>query len=91
MGRLAGVVHALEMAFDAVSRRDCALANVRTYLPPLPLWLRDDVPPVEAETPEPDAAERGRLDELVSPWRAKYPGCRWRRCCRMTAPRRTVM
>jgi nucleotide-binding universal stress UspA family protein len=66
--------HVLETAFDAASRRDCALAIVRTYLPPLPLWLRDDVPPVEVETPEQDAAERGRLDELVSPWRAKYPG-----------------
>jgi nucleotide-binding universal stress UspA family protein len=63
----------LETAFEAARSRGCALRIVRTYLPPLPLWLRDDMPPVDVEPPELDATERSRLAELVAPWRAKYP------------------
>jgi len=63
----------LGTAFEAASRRGCALQIVRSYLPPVPLWLRDDMPPAEVETPELEAAEESRLAELVAPWRAKYP------------------
>jgi nucleotide-binding universal stress UspA family protein len=44
----------------------------RAYLPTIPLWLRD-VPATEVPTPDQDADERARLEELLAPWLAKYP------------------
>lgn len=65
--------HVLGTAFEAAASRGTTLAVVRCYLPPVPLWLAGTVPPTEIATPESDAEERARLDELVAPWRAKYP------------------
>ncbi|MGA5298298.1 universal stress protein [Nucisporomicrobium flavum] len=66
--------HVLGVAFEAAASRGSALAVVRSYLPPVPLWLAGTVPAAEVSTPEADAAERARLAELVAPWQAKYPG-----------------
>jgi nucleotide-binding universal stress UspA family protein len=63
----------LETAFEAARSRECGLQIVRSYLAPVPLWLRDDMPRVDVEPPELDAGERSRLEELVAPWQAKYP------------------
>jgi nucleotide-binding universal stress UspA family protein len=67
----AGLV--LETAFEAAASRGCPLAVVRTYLPLAPLWVANDVPPTDFDTPEQDAAERERLDEQLTPWREKFP------------------
>lgn len=64
--------HVLETAFEAAASRGCALALIRIYLPSIPLWLRN-VPATDVDTPDQDAEERARLEELVAPWRAKYP------------------
>jgi nucleotide-binding universal stress UspA family protein len=63
----------LETAFAAAASRRCALAVIRAYLPPAPLWLASDVPATDIDTPEQDAVERERLDEQLAPWREKYP------------------
>ncbi|MEV4642932.1 universal stress protein [Actinoplanes sp. NPDC049548] len=65
--------HVLSTAFEAASRRGTALAVVRSYLPPVPLWLAGTVPASDVATPEADAEERARLEQLVAPWQAKYP------------------
>ncbi|MEV7629758.1 universal stress protein [Actinoplanes sp. NPDC089786] len=49
---------------------------IRTYLPAVPLWMYGAMPAAEVATPEDDADERERLDELVAPWIAKYPAVR---------------
>jgi nucleotide-binding universal stress UspA family protein len=63
--------HVLATAFEEALSRACALAVIRTYLPPTPLWI-SDLSAAELE-PERDAAEQALLDELLAPWRAKYP------------------
>jgi nucleotide-binding universal stress UspA family protein len=63
----------LETAFAAAASRHCALAVIRAYLPPAPLWLASDVPATDIDTPQQDAVERERLDEQLAPWREKYP------------------
>jgi nucleotide-binding universal stress UspA family protein len=67
----AGLV--LEAAFEAAASRGCPLAVVRTYLPLTPLWAANDVPPMDFDTPEQDAAEREGLDEQLAPWQEKFP------------------
>jgi len=62
----------LATAFEAAASRAAALAVIRTYLPPTPLWM-GDVPAVEVDTPQEDAAEHERLEKLLAPWRQKYP------------------
>jgi nucleotide-binding universal stress UspA family protein len=64
--------HVLHTAFEAAAERDAPLAVVRTYLPPIPLWL-GDVPPTTVSTPEADAAEHTRVEDLLAPWRQKFP------------------
>jgi nucleotide-binding universal stress UspA family protein len=64
--------HVLQTAFQAASERDAALAVVRTYLPAIPLWL-GDVPHTMVSTAEEDAAERTRVEDLLAPWRQKFP------------------
>jgi nucleotide-binding universal stress UspA family protein len=62
----------LRTAFEAAAERDAALAVIRTYLPPTPLWI-GDVPATLVETPEEDAAEHHRVEALLAGWREKYP------------------
>lgn len=64
--------HVLRTAFEEAAGRGCGLAVVQSYLPPIPLWLRN-VPAAEVDTPDQDAEERARLDEMVAPWRTKHP------------------
>ena len=61
-----------QTAFQAASERDAALAVVRTFLPPIPLWL-GDAPSTTISTPEDDAAEHARVEDLLAPWRQKFP------------------
>lgn len=61
----------LGTAFDAAAARGCTLTVVRTFLPPIPLWI-GDIPPVLVATPEADAEEQARLDALLAPWKQKY-------------------
>ena len=63
--------HVLDTAFELAAGRDCPLSVIRTYLPPVPLWI-GDVPAADLESLR-DAAEHTALDELVAPWSAKYP------------------
>ncbi|MEU8233213.1 universal stress protein [Actinoplanes sp. NPDC048967] len=65
--------HVLATAFEAAAGRDAALTVIRTYLPPPPLWMAG-VPVTEFSTPEEDAAEHRRVEDLLTPWRQKYPG-----------------
>ena len=60
--------HVLRTAFEAAAERDAALAVIRTYLPPTPLWPRN-VSGVET----PRADERSRVQERLAPWQDKYP------------------
>jgi nucleotide-binding universal stress UspA family protein len=62
----------LVTAFEAAAVRNSALAVVRAYVPITPLWI-GDIPAAAADTPQQDVEEHARLDELVSPWREKYP------------------
>jgi nucleotide-binding universal stress UspA family protein len=64
--------HVLQTAFQAAAERHASLAVVRTYLPPTPLWI-GDVPATLVETPEDDAAEHARVENLLAGWREKYP------------------
>lgn len=64
--------HVLATAFEAAASRDTSLAVIRTYLPATPLWM-GDVPAVVVHTPQEDAAEHERLEELLAPWRQKFP------------------
>ncbi len=62
----------LATAFEAAAGRGAALAVIRTYLPPPPLWTAG-VPVAGFSTPEEDAVERQRVEELLAPWRQKHP------------------
>ncbi|MFI7542493.1 universal stress protein [Actinoplanes sp. NPDC049599] len=66
----AGLV--LGTAFEAAAGRDTGLTVVRAYPPPPPLWMAG-VPVVDFTTPQDDADERRRLEELLTPWRDRYP------------------
>ncbi|MFG1609747.1 universal stress protein [Actinoplanes sp. NPDC049265] len=66
----------LETAFEAAATRGAELKLIRTYLPPVPLWMYGAMPATEVATPEFDADEKERLAELVAPWIAKYPAVR---------------
>jgi nucleotide-binding universal stress UspA family protein len=63
--------HVLDIAFELAVGRDCPLSVIRSYLPPVPLWV-GDVPAADLESLR-GAAERAALDELLEPWRTKYP------------------
>jgi nucleotide-binding universal stress UspA family protein len=52
---------ALEAAFDMADRRACPLAVVYGYRP------------LHGDLPVQDTAQRLRLDDLIAPWRDKYP------------------
>jgi nucleotide-binding universal stress UspA family protein len=63
----------LETAFDQAAGRGSTLEVVRSYLPPLPLWM-SSVRAADLPTPAEDAEERARLEQQLAPWRDKYPG-----------------
>lgn len=62
----------LATAFEAAAGRNAALTVIRTYLAPPPLWMAG-VPVVEFSTPKEDATECQRVEELLAPWRRRYP------------------
>ena len=64
--------HVLATAFEAAASRDTGLAAIRAYLPPTSLWM-GDVPAVAIDMPQDDTAAHERLEELLAPWRQKYP------------------
>ncbi|AGL16921.1 universal stress protein [Actinoplanes sp. N902-109] len=66
----------LSTAFDAAAARDCPLIVVRSCTTPVPQWLAGAIFVSERSRPAWAAAERDRLDRLVTPWQAKYPGVR---------------
>lgn len=68
----------LDAALTAAAERGCGVLAIRTYLPPIPLWLASDVPAVEVQTPEPDAIERERLESQLLPVGRSTPTCWWR-------------
>jgi len=61
----------LKTAFEAAADRGVGLIVVRSHLPVIPLWPSTMV--ADLDTHGQDAAEQARLDELLEPWRAKYP------------------
>lgn len=62
----------LAAAFQAAADRDSPLTVIRSFLPPVALWV-GAVPATTIATPQDDAVERERLTDLVRPWREKYP------------------
>jgi nucleotide-binding universal stress UspA family protein len=64
--------HVLAAAFETATQRDTALVVIRTFLPAVPLWA-GGLPATEIATPGEDVAEHERLEELLKPWRQKYP------------------
>jgi nucleotide-binding universal stress UspA family protein len=62
----------LATAFETAAARRSALTVVRAYLPSMPLWV-GDIPAAAVDIPQQDVRQRARLDELVAPWREKYP------------------
>jgi nucleotide-binding universal stress UspA family protein len=62
----------LEAAFDAAAARSAGLLALRSYMPAIPLWLAG-LAAVEVDLPEQDVAQGVRLDEVLDPWREKYP------------------
>jgi nucleotide-binding universal stress UspA family protein len=61
----------LRAAFEAAADRSVGLIVVRSHLPVIPLWPSTMVADVDPRGQ--DVAEQARLDELLEPWRAKYP------------------
>ena len=64
--------HVLATAFEAATGRETSLAVIRTYLPSPPLWMAG-VPVADYATPKEDAEEHARVEELLAPWRHKFP------------------
>jgi len=62
----------LEVAFEAAASRGCALAAVRAFLLPAPLWI-GDVAAMSGNIQSQDGDERAAVEKLLAPWRTKYP------------------
>jgi nucleotide-binding universal stress UspA family protein len=67
-----GAATVLEAAFEAAAGRNTSLTVIRTFLPPVPLWVAG-VPPLDVATPEEDDAEHARVEALVAPFRDRFP------------------
>jgi nucleotide-binding universal stress UspA family protein len=63
---------ALEAGFRAAVSRSAQLIAVRAYVPPTPPW-GVNVEPVVYDVAESDAELHAELDELLAPWREKFP------------------
>ncbi|MEV4624228.1 universal stress protein [Asanoa sp. NPDC049573] len=63
---------ALAAGFRAAAARSARLIAVRAYLPPTPPW-GVNVEPVVYDVAERDAELKAELDELLAPWREKFP------------------
>ncbi|MET8148599.1 universal stress protein [Actinoplanes sp. NPDC005259] len=61
----------LKTAFEAAADRSAGLIVVRSHLPVSPLWPSATM--ADVDTRGQDVAEQTRLDELLEPWRVKYP------------------
>lgn len=63
----------LRTAFEAAADRGCALVAIRSCHPPIPRW--NTAPRAgDQRAPDPDAAERARLEHQLAPWRERHPG-----------------
>jgi nucleotide-binding universal stress UspA family protein len=65
-------VTAVELAFEQAAALGTNLVAIRAYEPPVPPW-GPDVQPLVYDRAERESAEHQSLDELLSPWRDKYP------------------
>ncbi|MCM4084351.1 universal stress protein [Paractinoplanes hotanensis] len=64
--------HAVELAFDQAGSRGCGLVALRAFRSPAPPWGADIAPSVVHLEEQLDL-ERRLLDEVLQPWRTKYP------------------
>jgi nucleotide-binding universal stress UspA family protein len=64
--------HAIGLAFEEAASRECDLLAVRTYQTLVPPWGPELLPLLPSPEHQ-DAAERQALQELLEPWREKYP------------------
>jgi nucleotide-binding universal stress UspA family protein len=62
----------LAAAFQAAADRGSGLVVLRSFLPPVGLWV-GTVPAAGIATPQDDAIEHAGLVDLVRPWRDKFP------------------
>ncbi|GAA1860679.1 universal stress protein [Asanoa iriomotensis] len=63
---------ALAEGFRAAASRAARLIAVRAYIPPTPPW-GVDVEPVVYDVADRDAELHAELDEVLAPWREKFP------------------
>jgi nucleotide-binding universal stress UspA family protein len=63
---------AVAAGFREAAARSARLIAVRAYVPPAPPW-GVDVEPLVYDVAESDAELRAELDQLLAPWREKFP------------------